>query len=147
MCFKEKSFDLVFNEGVVEHWLQREERIEVIREMVRVTRINGVVGIVVPNGKHPLMGFWKATGYPGYFDKIVPAWTRYNNATLKNEMETAGLSVVEVDGIDPYKSINFWPRHKLLNLFAIACDKFLPHPKWLRRKWGIHLVAKGFRNS
>ncbi|UCD80001.1 MAG: class I SAM-dependent methyltransferase [Desulfobacterales bacterium] len=145
LCIKDQSFDVVFNEGVVEHSLRARERIKSISEMKRVTRPGGVVGVAVPNGRHPFMKIWKMFGYPGYFDELVPAWYFYGASRLKHEMEAAGLIQVEVDGLDPYKSLNLWPRNRLFEVFAIACDKMLPRPKWLRQRWGIHLIAKGRR--
>lgn len=147
LCLKDHSFDVVFNEGVVEHGLTARERIRSIAEMKRVARPGGVVGIMVPNGKNPFMKLWKMLGYPGYFDKLVPAWYFYGAARLEREMRAAGLCQVEVDGLDPYKSLNLWPRNKLFEVFAVACDKMLPHPMWLRRMWGIHLIAKGRKRN
>jgi ubiquinone/menaquinone biosynthesis C-methylase UbiE len=62
--FKKNSFDIVFNEGVVEHWLGKKERIAIIKEMARVAKINGYVIIIVPNGRHPLYNFWLRHNYP-----------------------------------------------------------------------------------
>ncbi|MGB9879906.1 MAG: class I SAM-dependent methyltransferase, partial [Anaerolineae bacterium] len=58
--FPDNTFDLVMNEGVVEHWLDDRERLMALREMVRVTRPGGVVAVIVPNGAHPLIKIWES---------------------------------------------------------------------------------------
>ena len=50
----DKSFDVTFNEGVVEHWIDKKQRVYAISEMVRVTKEGGSVIIYVPNGRHIL---------------------------------------------------------------------------------------------
>ena len=140
LCFKDDTFDLVFNEGVVEHWLKREERINVIKEMARVTKKGGYVAIIVPNGRHPLHKFWIKTGYPGY---KAPPMTLYDTKSLKNDIEKTGLKCVFTDGFYPWSSLSQWPTNKLLRLISGALNKFVPLPKSLREKFGVHLICIG----
>jgi SAM-dependent methyltransferase len=48
MPFKDNTFDLVYNSGVIEHF-QEPDNVEAIREMGRVTKANGKVIVIVPN--------------------------------------------------------------------------------------------------
>ena len=49
--FKENSFDVVWNQGVLEHFTEPEKA---IKEMYRVTKPNGIVAILVPYRYSPL---------------------------------------------------------------------------------------------
>ncbi|MCC6156578.1 MAG: methyltransferase domain-containing protein, partial [Deltaproteobacteria bacterium] len=66
MPFDDGAFDAVFSEGVIEHWTDKPARLAVMREMVRVLKPGGRLVLFVPNGRHPLHGWWQLTRYPGY---------------------------------------------------------------------------------
>lgn len=141
MPFGDSSYDMAFNEGVVEHWLDKGERVAVIREMVRVVRPGGLVVIYVPNGGHPFHEKWVRTGYPGYLS--APPMTLYDFKKLKAEMEEAGLRDVEVDGIMASYSFNQWPYRSWLRLPIAALNRYFPLPRAIRSRWGIHLLGIG----
>lgn len=71
MPFKAKSFDLVWNIGVLEHY-QHDAAIQLIKSMMRVTKANGHVVIGVPNFRSPPIIKAKLLSYrlfrfiPGY---------------------------------------------------------------------------------
>lgn len=139
---QDAAYDLVFNEGVIEHWLDVKDRACIIREMLRVVRQGGYVVITVPNGGHRFHERWERSGYPGYLK--APPMTLYDFKKLKLEMEKAGLKDVKVEGIQPFSSFNQWPNYSWLK-YPIAILNRLPLPKSLRCKWGIHLVGIGRR--
>jgi SAM-dependent methyltransferase len=56
--FHDGTFDLVYNSGVIEHF-PNPKNIAVINEMVRVTKKNGVIVIIVPNTYCPWYRIWK----------------------------------------------------------------------------------------
>ncbi len=56
--FKDNTFDLVFNEGVMEHFLERQTRINIYKEFLRILKPGGFLLISIPNDKHPLYPFW-----------------------------------------------------------------------------------------
>ena len=68
MSFVEKSFDFVWNIGVVEHY-EKPQILEMMNEMIRVTKNNGYLAIGVPN-------FWSGATLKAWalkhrvFDKI-----------------------------------------------------------------------------
>jgi len=138
--FPDKSFDLVLNEGVVEHWLDDEERLAVLREMVRVTRPGGVVAVLVPNGSHPLTRTW---------DKKLrscdsaPPMVYYSAKRLERELAQAGLHEILTNGIYPWRSwVRTSPWNRLYLLGAVL-DRLLPMPQALRTMWGINLISIG----
>lgn len=137
--FADNSFDLVLNEGVVEHWLDDTARLHVLRQMVHVTRPGGVVAILVPNGSHPLMEYWDRTEV----FKATPPMTYYSARRLAAELEQAGLHDVISDGVYPWRSWTRFGTLSRLDRLAAALDRFLPTPKMLRRRWAINLIAIG----
>jgi SAM-dependent methyltransferase len=138
---REGSYDMVFNEGVVEHWLDRAARVRVIKEMAAMVREGGSVVIYVPNGGHPFHERWVRTGYPGY--SSAPPMTLYDSAKLKMEMEEAGLKDVRVDGIMAFYSLNLWPHRRWLHLPLAVLNRYFPLPKSLRCRWGVLLLGIG----
>lgn len=118
--FPDDTFDLVINEGVVEHWLDDRERLMVLREMVRVTRPGGVVAVLVPNGVHPLIQVWESrlTG-----SQKAPPMTYYSARRLGAELTEAGLRGVYTDGIYPWRSLTRVPPWNRLYLLSAALDQ------------------------
>lgn len=138
--FSEATFDLVINEGVIEHWLDDAERSSVLREMVRVARPAGVVAVIVPNGTHPLITAWEKR-MPAFRD--APPMTHYSAASLKRELVQAGLREVAVDGIYPWRAwVRLSPANRLY-LLAAALDRWMPAPRRLRQRWGVNLIGLG----
>ena len=138
--FADDTFDLVVNEGVVEHWLVDEARLAIIREMVRVARPRGTVAILVPNGMHPVMPTWEAR-LPAF--RMAPPMTCYSGKKLEQELRQAGLHNVVADGIYPWRS---WLRlrpWRWLYPIGAALDRCLPLPQALRQRWAINLVGMG----
>ena len=141
--FDDGAFDAAINEGVVEHWLDRDARRAVIREMARVVRPGGVIVICVPNGRHPLIGFWQRTRYPGFARSASVPWHRYSWCDLGDDLTAAGLRDVHADGLSPYSTIAVWPNWLPLRALAALLRRLLPEPLWLRRRWGFNLIAHG----
>jgi len=135
--FKDNSFDLVINEGVVEHWLDRTERINVIKEMARVTKKGGKVIIIVPNGIHPFHKKWKKAGKYS----SAPPMTLYSTKKLMGEMELVGLRKIKTDGLGPW--VSFSLDNKYLSEIMGILNLILPWPKKQREKWGVNLIAIG----
>ena len=138
--YPDDTFDLVINEGVVEHWLGSTERILVLREMTRITCPGGTVAVLVPNGAHPLIRTWEAR-QSGHL--AAPPMTYYSAERLGQELTLAGLSKVQIDGIYPWRSWVRLPPWDRLYLVAATLDRWAPLPKRLRKKWGMNIVGLG----
>lgn len=134
-------FDIVFNEGTVEHWLKKEERLHVIKEMKKVTKKGGTVAIFVPNGAHPLHFWWVVSHYSGYFS--APPMTRYSTRKLKREMNEVGLRDLQTNGFDSYFSLNKWPHVKLFDYPLGYLQKHYPPPKIIQELMGSGIVCLG----
>ena len=138
--FSEATFDLVMNEGVIEHWLDDAERASVLREMVRVIRPAGVVAVIVPNGAHPLLPTWEKR-MPAFRD--APPMTHYSAASLERDLFQAGLREIAVDGIYPWRSAVRLPPWDRLYFLAAALDRWMPAPRRIRQRWAINLIGLG----
>lgn len=138
--FADGTFDLTLNEGVVEHWLDQEGRLAILREMVRVTRPGGSVVVFVPNGRHPLHRWWMQTGYPGY---QAPPMTLYDAETLSMELAEAGCQDIATDGIGAWASLAQWPNWWFLSYPFGLANRVIPLPKTVRERWGASVVALG----
>ncbi len=138
--YADSVFDLVVNEGVIEHWLEETARLEVIAEMIRVTRPSGVVAIIVPNGTHPLIRFWeeRLVGF-----RTAPPMTHYSAKQLEAELSRSGLQEVYTDGIYPWRSWFRVPPWDRLYLVGAALDRLIPLPRVLREQWAINLLGIG----
>lgn len=141
--FAEGGFAAVFNEGVIEHWLDREQRRAVLGEMARVLRPGGTLAVFVPNGGHPLVRWWEWTRYPGYVKSRDVPWHRYDWRDLAGDLEAIGLEGVEADGLSPYSTIAIWPNWWVLRALAAVLRRLLPEPLWLRRRFGFNLMGLG----
>jgi SAM-dependent methyltransferase len=134
------QFDLVFNEGVVEHWLEDHHRRNVLAAMARVTKPGGNVAIIVPNGYHPRMPYWIKNS-PAFLS--APPMVLYHPALLQADLISIGLTDIFIDGIYAWRTIDQWPNGTLRRLAGGALQRLIPLPHPLRLKWGIHLIAIG----
>jgi SAM-dependent methyltransferase len=133
-------FDLVINEGVVEHWLEGAERQRVLGAMARAARRGGVVAVIVPNGRHPFMDRW-LQHHPGLLS--APPMVRYGPALLAEDLSSAGLADLRVDGIYAWRTLEWWPAGPARRLLGGALQRVCPLPRPLRLRWGIHLIGLG----
>lgn len=134
------SFDLVMNEGVVEHWLDHAERRRILQNMAHVTKPGGTIAIIIPNGSHPLATYWIENS-PAFLS--APPMVRYSPALLRDDLSSVGLTDIFVDGIYVWHTIDQWPTGKLLRLIGSGLQHLIPLPRAIRLKWGIHLIAIG----
>ena len=134
------QFDLVINEGVVEHWLDYTERRKVLANMARVTKPGGTLAIIIPNGHHPRMTYW-INNSPAFLS--APPMVRYEPKSLQTDLESIGLNDLMIDGIYAWRTIDQWPTGRLRRLVGGALHRLIPLPRSLRMKWGIHLIGLG----
>jgi SAM-dependent methyltransferase len=135
-----ESFDLVFNEGVIEHWLDHSDRRAVIAQMVRVARPGGTVAVIVPNGFHPLINYWERHA-PGYLS--APPMVHYHPDLLSTDLQTVGLEQIKIDGLYAWRTLDYWPTSNVRRLAGGALQRLVPLPYSWRLKWGIHLIGLG----
>ncbi|HHY95048.1 MAG TPA: glycosyltransferase [Firmicutes bacterium] len=102
MPFPDAYFDMVWNAGVLEHF-QEAEQVEILKEMKRVSKPDGLVLAVVPHAGNPFYRVWK------WWGEKTGRWVygRENPATaLGGVFLEAGLHVQHEYTADFYDSIN-----------------------------------------
>jgi len=88
MKFKDNTFDITFNTGVVEHFDDDKVNNRPVEEMIRVTKKRGTIVFLVPSTYSPYYVYYRLTMLPG-LKKFYP-WEEhrcYNYAMLKKQME------------------------------------------------------------
>jgi SAM-dependent methyltransferase len=138
--FPDNHFDLILNEGVIEHWLDRNERLAILREMRRVVKPGGAMVVFVPNGVHPLEKQWAQHVYPD-----APPMTFYDASRLKDDLRSIGLAGIKTDGVYPWRSWTRLGMWRKLYKPSAALDNLMPTPRSLRQRWGSNLFAVGFK--
>lgn len=97
MPFKDGSFDLVYNSGVLEHFPEHESA-EMAREMLRVTKPGGCVMIILPNRFCLWYRVYRAV------TKLLGMWEfgyerPYSVRTIRKLAQDGGLKVEKVFGV------------------------------------------------
>lgn len=144
-----EKYDLVFNQAVLDYFLDNTERAKTFSEMVRVTKPGGYVAVIVQHTGHPFRTWWQRWGWPGYTDQ--PQVALYTPEILSRQLECAGLTNVLVDGIYPWKAFFFWlpwvQRRRWLHDFIYYLDRILRHlipmPRFLRRALALQIIGVG----
>lgn len=97
LCFKDNSFDIVFNAGLIEHF---KDPSQIIQEMKRVSR--KYVMVWVPQKYHPYTIMKHQKQKQGTWEM---GWeTEYTFFQLKKLLERNGLKVVDFVGSAPAKA-------------------------------------------
>lgn len=154
--FKDSSFDIVWNEGVLEHF-KIDKSIEAAKEMARVSK--KYVIIDVPN-RYTLFVIRK------FMLKMIGKWSygyeeSYSPKRLRYLMTKAGLNVIGVQGVHLPPPMAEWNKWNLLHLLLLevplskkrisnVLNKFSEiednHPR-LTRMFGFHLIMVGEVNN
>jgi SAM-dependent methyltransferase len=142
------SYDLVFNQAVLEYFVDEAERSRALAEMARLTRPGGCVAVIVQHTEHPFRHLWEKLGWTGYVNQ--PPVTLYTPRRLAAELRAVGLTDAGTDGIYPWKVL-FWPpwyrRWKFLHdafyLLGQALNRGVPLPRIFRAHLAIQILVVG----
>lgn len=88
----ETRFDLTFQFGVLEHFLDDAERLRYVQKMFDITRPGGFVVSAVPNGCHVIRREQRERGLGGYRIPEID----YSKTQIEAEMRKCGAAVVKV---------------------------------------------------
>lgn len=140
--FRESQFDIVFNEGVVEHFRDYNEPIE---EMIRVTKHGGKIIIAVTNiwcVPHTLYKAIKGSGYKYGYEKS------FTRSELARTFTAKGLTEIEFSGFEPAYGIT---RISRLHKFGTLAERLLINPldditnNMISKRFGFEVVIKGIK--
>lgn len=145
----DNTYDLCFNQAVLEYFTDTEMRRHVISEMKRVVRSGGSVAAILQHTGHPFSRIWKKLGWQGYTNQ--PDVAEVTPKSLYEDFIACGLENVVIDGILPFNAFFYYPRwymrwditHNAVYRLGKLSEKFVRLPLCLRRKLAVQIVAVG----
>jgi hypothetical protein len=134
------SYDIVFNVGVIEHYLRDEDRLEFLRRKLLLAKPGGFVVSVVPSGMHPYRRKQKEQRWGGYDIPEVD----YTPEMLIGEMREAGASKVRVHPHNVFGYLLARRQRRLDWLAYVGLQVLVPLlPEAWRHRHGYSFIAVG----
>ena len=140
--FSKKMYDMVFSVGVIEHFLEYEKRILVLRRLFEQVKPGGWLITIVPNGGYSRRAEVKEKKLGGYRIPEID----YTSKKLQNELNIIGFSTTEVVPWEPLGYLSLFAKNPLTNGFAFVIsvlfrmgESFLPLE--FREKYSYSLIA------
>jgi len=113
-----ETFDLVFHVGVLEHFLDEQERMRALQNMFALVKPGGWVVSIVPSGMHPLREKMKQLGLGGYNIPEVD----YTDTLMQKELERCGGKDIIVL---PHNIFGYWLIDRHRSFFVRVMKKVL----------------------
>lgn len=157
LSFPEEYFDIVFNEGVIEHFKNYEDA---FKEMHRVTKTGGVIIIGVPNWYNFPHTFRKWCIYKRKGKYEYGYEKSFKHSELINMFERYKMHDIEITGYYPIQSIirlsyvGRFPKLFLLlgvNIWGKLIEKLIISPidkvgnNYISKKFGFEIIIKGIK--
>jgi SAM-dependent methyltransferase len=133
------GYDLVFNAGVIEHYLEEEKRIAFLAKKLRHLRPGGWLVSIVPSGIHPFREAQRRHGWGGY---SVPE-VDYDPQMMRDEAMSAGA---EKAFVLPHRHFGYLfvkPSGRLKRLAceaAVACGGIPGAARLLPARWAATFI-------
>lgn len=144
--FRDNCFNVVFNDGVLEHFLDCSSP---FREMIRVTKTNGKIIVCVPNWycfPHTLYKKIRGRNYEYGYEKS------FKHFELEQLFNKFNLKNIELCGFNPLHSLGRY--NKVINIIlqktigAIIIDSLDKITgNYISDKFGFEICAKGFKKK
>lgn len=144
--FKDNCFKVVFNDGVLEHFL---DYFSAFKEMMRVTKTDGKIIVCVPNWfcfPHTFYKKIRGKNYEYGYEKS------FKHFELEQLFSKFNLKNVEILGYNPLHSLGRYNKllniilHKTIGVFVIdSLDKITDG--YISNKFGFEICAKGIKNK
>lgn len=137
------QYDIVFNSGVIEHFLNDGEREKALKKMFEIAKNGGYVISIVPSGMHPIRQKMKEEKLGGYGIPEVD----YTPEIMENEMRRCGgkdilvlpHNIMGYRAIDDKKGVLILIDLFLYYIFQIIPAGFLP--KWFAYRHAMTLIG------
>jgi len=156
MPFPDNYFDVIFNEGVIEHFSldSQPNYVDAVYEMVRVTKKGGKVVVAVPNWYN-----FSHTLYKWFLKKLNKKFEygyekSFKHIELVRLFSELGLKNIEVDGFYPAHGFYRFSRKKRIGKIfsllgkltdiALRCSSNRVTNR-LNKKFGFEIVIKGVK--
>jgi len=137
---KKGYYDVVISNGVLEHYLNEDERKDFIKKLFYVTKKGGYIITGVPNGKHPYRKLFREKEYGGN-NKSLP------ELNYDKELFEEYFGKCMVDGIYLFMWVFSFPvllsplKYLILPFYTIIRLYESCFPRWFRRKYGFWLLC------
>lgn len=143
MPFRNDTLDVVFNDGVIEHFTKYNN---IIHEMVRITKKKGQVIVAVPNWYcFPHTLYKKIVG-----NKYIYGYEKsFKHSELRKSFRLNDLYDLELTGFNPVHSIKRLSRllvpigNLIDRLFVVPLDKITGNK--ISKTFGIEIVIRGVK--
>ena len=142
------TYDLVFNQQVLEYFVDDDQRLTALHEMVRTAKPGGAVVVVVARPAHPFARAWRRLGWPGF--TAQPDMVDLPPRSLEDVLRAVGLTDVASDGIAAWRALFLWPRWydrwaatRRGVAVLIRWLELVPLPRAVRRRFGLQLLVVG----
>jgi SAM-dependent methyltransferase len=130
MGFRDKSYDVVFNSGVLEHY-DENDRIRILREYSRILRDNGTMVLGIPN--HYSLPYRSAYVLK---KKILRGYQwpwpeEHRIYDLREELRATGLRLVKRLTLAKESLFGFWHCSRVLRKLWVWSDRMLHYEGYL----------------
>lgn len=129
----DNSYDFVFNQAVLEYFLDDAELNRALQEMVRVLKPGRRLTLIVQNTANPLLKIKRRLGHPGFTNQ--PPVRKISAKSLSLLLEAQGLTSIKRDGIEPWKGffhgIPFLTKTPLMRNLTYLVYRGLSRTMWL----------------
>lgn len=139
----EYLFDMTAQFGVLEHYLDFDERIQYLSKMFQLTKVDGFVVSAVPNGKHQLRSIQKKEKLGGYNIPEID----YSDSMLIEEMKLCGAKKIVILYHDLFGYLKLINNSKIKKIISKIMYLFFQIPifqffsKSFKRKHAYYLIA------
>jgi SAM-dependent methyltransferase len=146
LIFADGSFDLVFNQAVLEYFVADHDLACAVSEMHRVTRVGGQTICIVQHTGNPMRPWWKLLRIGHYANQ--PMVRVITPGVLKKFFETK-FSSLSLDGLHTWKAVFMVPKFLQRPVYYLYrfCVKLIPMPLRLRVKFGLQIVVKANKTA
>ena len=116
----ENGYDVIFSCGVMEHFIDDEERRKIYNILSKSLKKNGILITFVPNGNHPLRFRQKAEKLGGYNIPEID----YTIGTFEKDIEGAELFLDKVEGFDLFGYVSILPEVSKSRIIRLIIRSF-----------------------
>jgi SAM-dependent methyltransferase len=143
MPFSDNTFDIVFSEGVIEHFYNFEEA---IKEKIRVAKVDGKIITAVPNWycfPHTIYKKLAGNNYEYGYERS------FKHKELVELYNKHGLKDIELSGFHPAHSINRLSKflaplgYFIDKIFVVPGDKLTKNS--ISKYFGMEIVIRGIK--
>lgn len=110
-----KKYDMIFSIGVMEHYLDPEQRLSIIKKQSSLLKKGGIIITAVPSGVHPWREKMKTEKLGGYRVAEID----YSGSLLRKDFSSHGLCCRRIYGFNLLGFMLYLPKNRFLRNLLI----------------------------